>query len=70
MTLDAAAPDDGTTEAFAYRAFISYSHRDQGLAKQLHRALETYPIPSKVIGRTTTVGKVPRRLRPILRDRE
>ena len=70
MTLDAAAPDDGTTEAFAYRAFISYSHRDQGLAKQLHRALETYPIPSKVIGRTTTVGKVPRRLRPIFRDRE
>ena len=70
MTLDAAATDDGTTEGYAYRAFISYSHRDQGLAKQLHRALENYPIPGKLIGRATAIGQVPRRIRPIFRDRE
>ena len=55
---------------YAYRAFISYSHRDQAAVRRLHRALESYRIPTKFVGTETAVGKVPRRLRPIFRDRE
>ncbi len=57
-------------EGFAYRAFLSYSHSDQALAKRLHREVESYRIPAKLVGKATVVGKVPRRLRPIFRDRE
>ncbi|RKQ96104.1 toll/interleukin-1 receptor domain-containing protein [Maricaulis maris] len=53
-----------------YRAFISYSHRDQQFARWLHRQLETYNIPSRLVGRETKQGTVPRRLTPIFRDRE
>uniref|UniRef100_UPI0030DAE404 toll/interleukin-1 receptor domain-containing protein n=1 Tax=uncultured Maricaulis sp. TaxID=174710 RepID=UPI0030DAE404 len=53
-----------------YRAFISYSHRDQGFARWLHRQLETYVVPSHLVGREAAQGPVPRRLTPIFRDRE
>ncbi len=53
-----------------YRAFISYSHRDQDFARALHRQLETYRVPSRLVGRETPKGPVPRRLAPIFRDRE
>lgn len=53
-----------------YRAFISYSHADSVLASRLHRALEGYRIPAKLVGRETPVGIVPRRLTPIFKDRE
>ena len=59
-----------TDTAYAYRAFISYSHRDKEIAQRLHRAIESYRIPSKLIGKVTAVGRTPRRLRPIFRDRE
>jgi tetratricopeptide (TPR) repeat protein len=55
---------------FHYRAFISYSHADAALAGRLHRALETYRVPAKLVGRETPVGIVPRRLTPIFKDRE
>lgn len=55
---------------YAYRAFISYSHRDQAFVKRLHRVLESHRLPPKLIGRMTTVGKVPRKLGRIFRDRE
>lgn len=70
MTPDDAEPLDRQDGAYAYRAFISYSHRDKDLAQRLHRDVESYRIPSKLVGRVTGVGKVPRRLRPIFRDRE
>lgn len=57
-------------EGFAYRAFLSYSHADKDIAKRLHREVESYRIPPKLVGKITNVGKVPRRLRPIFRDRE
>ena len=70
MTPEDAEPHDRQDGAYAYRAFISYSHRDKDLAQRLHRQVESYRIPSKLIDKVTGVGKVPRRLRPIFRDRE
>ncbi|MBS0333762.1 MAG: toll/interleukin-1 receptor domain-containing protein [Proteobacteria bacterium] len=70
MTPDKAETLGRQDEAYAYRAFISYSHRDKTLAQWLHREVESYRIPAKLVGRETSVGKVPRRLRPIFRDRE
>ena len=49
-----------TTEAeFKYRAFISYSHADEEWAKWLHKALETYRVPKRLVGRETEFGPVP-----------
>jgi eukaryotic-like serine/threonine-protein kinase len=59
-----------TMPAFQYRAFISYSHRDKAWADWLHRTLETYRVPSRLVGRQTAAGTVPRRLVPIFRDRD
>jgi tetratricopeptide (TPR) repeat protein len=53
-----------------YRAFLSYSHSDRGLAAWLHRTLESYRVPSKLVGTSTQLGRVPARLTPIFRDRE
>ena len=68
---------DGTTpgagrqeEAPAYRAFISYSHRDKAVVQWLHRTVESYRIPAKLVGTTTSVGVVPKRPAPIFRDRD
>src|SRR5256885_16174176 len=52
-----------------YRAFLSYSHRDQAWGKWLHSALEGYRIPKDLIGRVTPTCTVPKTLRPIFRDR-
>jgi tetratricopeptide (TPR) repeat protein len=57
-------------EAYRYRAFVSYSHRDKLAATWLHRTLEIYRLPPKVVGRETRFGPVPRRLTPIFRDRD
>lgn len=53
-----------------YKAFISYSHRDDKWAAWLHRALESYKPPKKLVGQVTDRGPVPQRLAPIFRDRE
>ncbi len=53
-----------------YRAFISYSHRDREAGEHLHRKLEHYRVPAKLVGALTKEGSVPRRLTPIFRDRE
>lgn len=53
-----------------YRAYISYSHRDETWAKWLHGALESYRVPRNLIGKTTSVGEVPARIKPIFRDRD
>ncbi|MEO8747272.1 MAG: toll/interleukin-1 receptor domain-containing protein [Rhodanobacter sp.] len=55
---------------FAFRAFISYSHQDKAWADWLHKALETWRVPSRLVGRTTAAGVVPERLAPIFRDCE
>jgi len=56
--------------AIGYRAFLSYSHRDQAWGKWLHSALEGFRIDKELVGRATPAGPVPRTLRPIFRDRE
>jgi len=53
-----------------YRAFVSYSHRDREAGERLHRKLEGYRVPRKLVGKLTAEGSVPRRLTPIFRDRE
>ncbi len=55
---------------FRYRAYISYSHRDETWASWLHRALESYRIPRHLAGKKTSVGEVPSRIRPVFRDRD
>ncbi len=55
---------------FRYRAFISYSHQDRSWADWLHKALETYRVPSRLVGQQTAAGTIPRRLAPIFRDRD
>jgi hypothetical protein len=54
-----------------YWAFISYSHRDEQWAKWLHRTVETYRIPKRLVGSVSRGGgPVPRRLFPVFRDRD
>ena len=53
-----------------YRAFISYSHRDQAWATWLHEAIESYRVPSRLVGKTTAAGVIPARLVPLFRDRD
>ena len=54
--------------AFKYWCFISYSHANEGWATWLHRSLERYRIPRRLVGKTTAIGKIPRRLFPVFRD--
>jgi tetratricopeptide (TPR) repeat protein len=53
-----------------YRAFISYSHADRRLVEWLHRALESYRVPAKLVGQITPLGPVPARLGSLFRDRD
>jgi len=53
-----------------YRAFISYSHKDEAWAAWLHRALESYRVPRNLVGGKTVIGTVPARIRPVFRDRD
>ena len=52
---------------FRYRAFISYSHRDERWARWLQKALETYRVPSHLAH--PQWGVASRRLSPVFRDR-
>ena len=58
-----------TTE-YKYRAFISYSHRDERWASWLHKSLETYRVPKRLVGKDSPHGVVPARFAPIFRDRD
>ena len=60
----------GDTAEPRYRAFLSYSHRDAAFARRLHRWLEIYRPPKRLIGQPGRFGPVPSRLGPIFRDRE
>ena len=62
--------DDIAGDDARYWAFISYSHRDAAFGRRLHRRLENYALPRRLVGRETAQGAVPRKLAPIFRDRE
>ena len=53
-----------------YRAYISYSHKDEVWAAWLHRALESYRVPRNLVGHKSVFGAVPSRIRPVFRDRD
>ena len=53
---------------YKYRAFISYSHKDEKWAAWLHKALETFRVPKYIVGNTTTMGTVPERMGKVFRD--
>ncbi|HEY0082231.1 MAG TPA: toll/interleukin-1 receptor domain-containing protein [Pyrinomonadaceae bacterium] len=55
---------------YKYWAFISYSHSDEQWAQWLHKELETYRVPRRLVGRANAFGAVPRRIFPVFRDRE
>jgi tetratricopeptide (TPR) repeat protein len=58
------------TPRVAYRGFVSYSHKDAGIGRLIHRRLEAYRLPGHLVGSETPRGPVPARLTPIFRDRE
>lgn len=61
---------DETADRPRYHAFISYSHRDAAFGRRLHRRLESYRLPRRLVGRPGRLGPAPARLSPIFRDRE
>ena len=53
------------SKGFEYFAFISYSHKDQELAKRLKKRLQSYHLPSRL--RKSYPG-LPKKLRPVFLD--
>lgn len=51
-----------------YLAFLSYSHKDTKDGAWLHRALEQYNVPRRLI-KERPEGALPSKLRPVFRDR-
>lgn len=58
------------TETPKYFAFISYSHVDEAWGRWLHRAIEGYRVPVKLISHRDAAEPLPRRLYPVFRDRD
>jgi hypothetical protein len=58
------------SDELRYTAFLSYSHKDSAAARRLHRRLEAYRMPKRLVGTERALGPVPERLAPIFRDRE
>ena len=69
-TRGAQASNTHASQAPRYWAFISYSHRDEKLAKSLQRKLETYRLPKRLVGRDGAHGPVPAQAKPVFRDRD
>lgn len=53
-----------------FRAFLSYSHADAAWARWLLRRLETYRVPSHLVGTQGTHGVIARRLGSFFLDRD
>ena len=49
---------------------MSYCHADEAWAAWLHRSLESYRVPTRLVGTKGSHGVVPARLTPIFRDRD
>lgn len=59
-----------SADAPRYRAFISYSHRDEKVARTLHRRLEAFRIPRALRGERSGTAGVGARLGAVFRDRD
>lgn len=70
MNTDVGNPSLPAEPRFKYWAFVSYSHRDRKWGGWVHRAIETYRVPKRLVGTIGREGKIPARLLPIFRDRE
>jgi hypothetical protein len=57
-------------ENFSYKAFLSYSHKDQKEAAWLHSALEKYRLPIHLISETKTLVEKNGALGRVFRDRD
>lgn len=55
---------------YKYWAFISYSHKDKKWGDWLHKALETYKIPKRIVAAHAGEREISKRLFPVFRDRE
>jgi hypothetical protein len=53
-----------------YGAFLSYSHADETWARWLFRRLESYRVPSRLVGTQGRFGPIPPRLGAVFRDRD
>lgn len=53
-----------------FRAFLSYSHADTEWARWLLRRLETYRVPSRLVGTPGAHGEIGKRLGTFFRDRD
>src|SRR4051812_20389762 len=51
-----------------YGAFLSYASGDAAFVKRLHRQLETYRLPRRLLGASAAIDPMSRRLKPIFRD--
>ena len=59
-----------SASSLRYWAFISYSSREKSWARWLHRAIETYGIPARLVGHPTPAGEpAPKRFQPLFHDR-
>ena len=58
------------SDSYRYKAYVSYSHKDEKWAAWLHKKLEAYRVPPHLVGRKTSSGVIPRRIAPVFRDRE
>jgi hypothetical protein len=58
------------SSTFKYWAFVSYSHSDSTWAAWLHKAIETYRVPTRLRRRGDAAGELPRNLYPLFRDRD
>lgn len=58
------------SELYRFAAFISYSSSDAAFAQRLHRALESYSIPTQLGAFDILGGGKKNRLFPVFRDRE
>ncbi|MDQ0462934.1 tetratricopeptide (TPR) repeat protein [Caulobacter ginsengisoli] len=53
-----------------YTAFISYSRHDSAFASRIHRRLESYVLPRRLMASPTSRRDIPRKLSPIFRDKD
>src|SRR3984957_7930843 len=61
---------DTKSTPYKYKAFLSYSHRDKVWGDWIHKALESYRIPRRLVGAPGRDGPLPAKMFPIFRDRE